>query len=230
MVLQIHVCLVGKQVHCAIHIHTQRHRKRFCLRTLQRQIIVKIMQRGHLLTLRMQQIFLVGNQRCAVHKTALLGAQLFAVQNQLAEIPQELAFQLDRITFIAVIFRNIHRIDMRFARCRDFNHLAAKSLDQPRIFIFRVDDDQIILWPAQHDTCHHLHNSKGFAEAGHAQHHTSRGRQQFSVDHNQIFTAGVGALIQSTGLEQFLRSKRHIDSGIHCQESALQRQPFLSKW
>ena len=42
VVLQIHVCLVGKQVHCAIHIHTQRHRKRFCLRTLQRQIIVKI--------------------------------------------------------------------------------------------------------------------------------------------------------------------------------------------
>ena len=143
----------------------------------------------------------IGNQRCAVHKTALLGTQLFAVQNQLAEIPQELAFQLDRITFVAVIFGNIHRIDMRFARCRDFNHFTAKSLDQPRIFIFRVDDDQIVLRPAQHDTCHHLHNSKGFAEAGHAQHHTSRGRQQFSVDHNQIFTAGVGALIQSTGLE-----------------------------
>ena len=98
------------------------------------------------------------------------------------------------------------------------------------ILVFRVYDHQVVLRPAQHDACHHLHNRKGFTKAGHAQHHTGRGRQQFSVDHNQIFTAGVGALIQSTGLEQFLRGKRHIDGGIHCQESALQRQPFLSKW
>ena len=49
----------------------------------------------------------------------------------------------------------------------------------------------------------------------------------FRFYHNQVFYCGLGPPYSPPGWKQFLRSKRHIDSGM-LSGGALQRQPFLS--
>ena len=90
------------------------------------------------------------------------------------------------------------------------------------VFVFRVYDHQVVLRPAQHDACHHLHNCEGFSETGHTQHHTGRGWHQFTVDHNQVPAASIDTFIQSPGLEQFLRGERNVNGCIDCQKCAFQ--------
>ena len=72
VVLQIHVRLVGKQVHCAVHIHLQCRSKILSVCALQKKVAVEVVQCRHLFALWVQKILLVSQQRCLVDRIAFL--------------------------------------------------------------------------------------------------------------------------------------------------------------
>ena len=148
------------------------------------------------------------------------------MQDQLTEILQELAFQPDGVLVIAVIFRDVHRIDMGGAGRGNVNHYAAHGCNEVRVLLLRVDENNIIIRPAKHDIGDHLHYRERLAVAGHAQHHTGRGGQQLAVTQYQILTAGVDALVQPARLEQLLRGERYIDGRADGLQRALQPEPL----
>ena len=187
------------------------------------------MQRWHFLTFGVRHIALIGQAGSYINKGSLLGRQFGAVQNQLAEILQELTFQSDGVLIIAVIFRDVHGIDMGGTGRGNVNHYTAHGCNEMRVLLLRVDENNIIIWPAKHDIGDHLHYGERLAVAGHAQYHTGRGGQQLAVTQYQILTAGVDALVQSARLEQFLCGERHIDGRADGFQRALQPEPFLAK-
>ena len=81
------------------------------------------------------------------------------------------------------------------------NHYATHGCNEMRVLLLRVDENNIIIWPAKHDIGDHLHYRERLAVARHTQHHTGRGGQQLAVTQYQILTAGVDALVQSARLE-----------------------------
>ncbi len=162
-----------EEVERAVYIQVKRLGHTVRLRdALRHERVQQIAQHGHILRPGIREVRLVDHLHGSVNDGFLDGLQpCLAAHDKLTEGQHEVAFQRQRVFFLAVIEVDIQGIHIVAAARREPDHLAAQPVHQRGIFILRVADDDVILC-GQHDIGDLPLAAHGFSAARRAEHQT----------------------------------------------------------
>ena len=112
---------------------------------LVQQALVQVAQDGDIFGLWVVQVGLVNDAYTAVNHRFFHGFKPVSIaHDQLTQGEDEVRFQRQGVIIVGVVQVNIHGIDIIRAGGSNTDHLTVQSLDQGKIFAFRVTDENII--------------------------------------------------------------------------------------
>ena len=108
--------------------------------------VVEILQKRHVLRLRVIEIALIDLMDTAVNDRLFHRLQAFlAADNQLAQGKDKVRLQGDRIILLRIVRVDIHGVDILRAGRADLDDLAVKPVHQRGILCFRIGNDHVVI-------------------------------------------------------------------------------------
>ena len=200
----VDIGLVGEHVQAAGGEQLQRQRNFMGNRLLlPHKVIVEVFQRGRF-ALVFADVLAVDVGSAAVDDGLLLCADLARAHELFTQRHDELAFQYQRVTPVAVLLGDVQRVDIAAVGGGDGDDLAAQGADQRAILPLGVYHNNIVVGIQPHEAdlllCHH-----GLAAAGHARIQAVSVEHRVAVADDEVAGHGVDAVVQAAGVHDLLR-------------------------
>ena len=205
-VADVHGGAVVEEVEGAVHIQVQCLGHTVGLRdALRQQRLHQVAQDGHILRPGVGKVGLVDLLHRPVDDGFLDGLQpRLAPHDELAEGKHEVAFQRQRVLLVRVVEVDVQGVEVVGAGWGQPHHLAAQAVDQGRILVLRVTDDDIIL-SGQDDEGDLPLAAHGLAAARRAEHQPVGAAGLFAVQKDHVVAQSVEAVVHGVPAhEQFL--------------------------
>ena len=222
-VADIHGGTVVEEVERAVHIQVQRLGHTVRLRDmLGGEGCHEVGEDRHILRPGIREVRLIDLLHGTVDDGFLDGLQpRLTAHDKLTEGQHEIAFQRQRVFFLAVIEVDIQGIHIVAAARRKPDHLTAQPVHQRRIFILRVADDDIIL-RGQHDIGDLPLAAHGFTAARRTEHKAVGTTGLLAVQQDHVAGQGVEPVIHGVPAhKKLLRDEGHEHCQRRCGEAAL---------
>ena len=211
--LGIHIGVLGKGVERARNEQFAGQRQALGLRLrLEFEQLVKIPQRRRRALVAVADVGLVDELGAAAKDRFLLGRHLPAAHQLLVQRQHELAFGDNGVSLIAVAAVHVQRVDVGVGCGRDLDDLAAQRTGQVTELAFRVEDQDVILG-RQRDLHQFLFGAHRLAGPGHTQTERIAVEQLCAVGHDHILADGILTVVDTTRLQNFLRTERDQHGG-----------------
>ena len=195
-VADVHRGAVVEEVEGTVHIQIQRLRHPVGLRdTLRHQRLHQVAQDGHILRPGVGKVILIDFLHRPVDDRLFDGLQpRLAPHDELTEGKHEVTFQRQRVLLVRVVEVDVQGVQIVGAGRGQTHHLAAQAVDQGRILVLRVADDDII-FGGQDDESNLPFAAHGLAAARRAEHQPVGTAGLLAIQHNHVVGEGVQAVV-----------------------------------